>query len=55
MRFATPELTDGVMQWPETRALVAERLGPTAVAVADENLEPLRKVLAEVGVTVIMG
>jgi hypothetical protein len=51
VRFPTPELADGAMQWPETRALIAERLGPTAVAVEPESLEPLRKVLADVGVT----
>lgn len=50
VRFPTPEVADGVMQWPETRHLVAERLGPTAVVVADENLDALRAALAEVGV-----
>ncbi len=50
VRFATPELADGAMQWPETRLLIAERLGPTAVVIADENLEALKKILAEVGV-----
>jgi hypothetical protein len=51
VRFPTPEATDGVMQWPETRALVAERLGPTAVVVADDQLDALRRVLGEIGVT----
>jgi hypothetical protein len=56
VRFPTPELTDGAMQWPDTRVLIAERLGPTAVAVDPENLEPLRKVLADIGVSMtIMG
>jgi hypothetical protein len=55
VRFPTPELADGAMQWPETRALVAERLGPTAVAVEPENLDPLRKVLADVGVSLTTG
>ena len=41
VRFSTPELADGAMQWPETRGLIAERLGPTAIAVAEENLEAL--------------
>jgi hypothetical protein len=39
------------MQWPTTRALVAERLGPTALAVAEENIEALRSRLAELGIT----
>ena len=52
VRFATPELADGAMQWSESRALIAERLGPTVVAVADENLEMLRAVLAGVGIPI---
>ena len=54
VRFPTPELADGAMQWPETRGLIAERLGPTAVVVTDENIEAMRKVLADVGVSVTM-
>jgi hypothetical protein len=50
VRFPSSELTDGAMQWPDTRGLIAERLGPTAVAVDEENLEALKKVLADVGV-----
>jgi hypothetical protein len=50
--FPTPEIADGVMQWPETRGLVAERLGPMAIAIADEAFEPLQSVLAEVGVAI---
>jgi hypothetical protein len=50
VQFPTPELADGVMQWPETRALVAERLGPTAVVVGEENLDAFRAVMREVGV-----
>jgi hypothetical protein len=54
VRFATPELTDGVMQLPDTRALVAERIGPAAVVVDDENLDALRAVLTEIGVTLVL-
>ncbi|MBA4066085.1 MAG: hypothetical protein C0501_20675 [Isosphaera sp.] len=50
VRFPTAELADGVVQWPETRGLIAERLGPTAVAVAEDGLEPLRRALAGLGV-----
>ena len=50
VQFATAEMTDGVMQWPETRRLVAERLGPAAIVVEDENLEAFRGALAEVGI-----
>jgi hypothetical protein len=50
VRFSTEQLTDGVMQWPATRMLVSERLGPTVVAVLDDNLEALRGALAGVGI-----
>jgi hypothetical protein len=53
VRFPTTELADGAMQWPDTRALIAERLGATAVVVDESNLEALRKVLADVGVNLV--
>jgi hypothetical protein len=40
------------MQWPGTRALVAERLGPLAVVVDEENFEALALALQEVGVRI---
>ncbi len=42
---------DGLMQWPATRELIAERLGPTALAVREEDREALITRLAELGVT----
>jgi hypothetical protein len=44
------EIADGLVQWPGTRGLIEERLGPTALAVAEENVEALRAKLAELGV-----
>jgi hypothetical protein len=44
------EVADGLMQWPETRMLIAARLGPTALAIAEENAEELRQRLAALGV-----
>jgi hypothetical protein len=55
VRFPTPELADGAVQWSETRPFITERLGPNAVVVAEENLEPLKKALAEAGVSVDEG
>jgi len=56
VRFPNSEFTDGAMQWPVTRILIAERIGPTAVVVTEDSLEPLRRVLAEIGVMVtVMG
>ena len=50
VKFPTPEITDGILQWPETRILVAERLGPMAVAIEEEALESLELVMVELGV-----
>jgi hypothetical protein len=52
VRFSTAELTDGAMQWSETRPLIAERLGPTAVVVAEDQLPALESVLREIGVNI---
>jgi hypothetical protein len=43
------ETADGLTQWPETRDLIATRLGPTALAVMEENAEELRRRLKAVG------
>jgi hypothetical protein len=51
LHVATPELADGLMQWPETRALVEERLGPTALVVSEENAKRLRERLDAAGIT----
>jgi hypothetical protein len=50
VQFPTSDIADGVMQWPETRALVSERLGPQAVAIDESAFEPLQKLLADLGV-----
>jgi hypothetical protein len=46
---ADAETADGLMQWPETRGLIVERLGPTALVVAEEQLPELRAKLRELG------
>jgi hypothetical protein len=51
VHVATPELADGLLQWPGTRALIAERLGPTALAVAAEQVDALRQRLTALGLT----
>src|SRR5262249_35524930 len=39
----TPDLADALMQWPATRELIKQRLGPTALAVAEADLPRLRE------------
>lgn len=55
LQLPTPEATDGLMQWPQTRALVEDRLGPTAVTVDEANLPQLIEKLVELGVRVEQG
>jgi hypothetical protein len=50
LHVASSELADGLMQWPQTRALIADRLGPTALVVEEERLEALRQRLLEAGI-----
>jgi hypothetical protein len=52
LNVATRELADGLVQWPGTRALIVERLGPTALVVSEENVEVLRERLQSLGVKI---
>jgi hypothetical protein len=51
LHVPTAEMADGLQQWPGTRALIATRLGPTALAVAEEHVDMLRERLATLGVS----
>ncbi len=53
LHVATPELAEGLAQWPETRELIDERLGPTALAIAEENTARLRDILRRLGITLL--
>jgi hypothetical protein len=50
LHVASEEIADGLMQWPETRALIAERLGATALAIAEADVLKLRERLREAGI-----
>lgn len=52
VQVASEAVADGLMQWPPTRVLIAERLGPVALVVDEEHLPEFRKVLAAIGVMV---
>ena len=49
LHVANEETADGLMQWPDTRNLIADRLGPTALVVTEGNAEELRRCLKAVG------
>ncbi len=44
------EIADGLMQWPPSRERIAERLGPTALSIAEEHLNELILRLGELGI-----
>jgi hypothetical protein len=50
LHVASAELADGLLQWPQTRALIADRLGPTALVVEEDLLDELRRRLVEAGI-----
>jgi hypothetical protein len=52
LHVAGAEVADGLMQWPGTRSLIERRVGPTALAVADEHVAELRRRLEALGLAV---
>jgi hypothetical protein len=52
---ANPLIADGLMQWPETRTLIQDRLGPRALVIEEQKLDLLRSKLCELQLTVRNG
>jgi hypothetical protein len=52
LHVATEELAEGLLQWPVTRPLIQEQLGPTALAVAEEHADELAQQLRNLGTLV---
>jgi hypothetical protein len=50
LHVATVDLADGLLQWPATRGLIEARLGPMALAVAEENADKLQEQLRQLGI-----
>lgn len=48
VRVVSEAQADGLWQWPETRALLSERLGPTVFLVQADQVPALRNKLAEI-------
>jgi hypothetical protein len=55
LHVSTHELADGIMQWPQTRELIEERMGPTALAVAECNVVELERRLQTLGMALSNG
>ncbi|MEZ6142697.1 MAG: helicase-associated domain-containing protein [Zavarzinella sp.] len=53
MVVSVPDSTtaEGLLQWPETKRWISERLGPTSFAVSREFLQPFQETLATLGIT----
>lgn len=51
LRTPSVDLLDGLLQHPDTRHHLGERLGPTAVIVPDESLDAFRSALAQLGLS----
>lgn len=50
LHVANEHLADGLQQWPSTRPLIQERLGPTRLAVAEDDVPLLMERLKELSV-----
>jgi hypothetical protein len=50
LNLPTAELLDGLLQHPTTSPWLGDRLGPTAVAIADDRLAPLQNALKDLGI-----
>ncbi|WP_435010024.1 helicase-associated domain-containing protein [Tundrisphaera lichenicola] len=49
MEVPTPELLDGLLQYPTTGPLLGDRLGPNSVVIPDDAVDDLRRALRELG------
>jgi len=49
LHLPSPELADGLLQWPATRVLIDARLGPNTLSLAEENVPRLRELLSGIG------
>lgn len=52
LTVASPDIADGLQQWPGTRSFIQARLGPTALAVDDELAGQLQLRLQALGIVV---
>jgi hypothetical protein len=55
LHVATAELAEGLLQWPETRSLIQARMGPTALAVAEDDAAALQEKLRALGMALSNG
>lgn len=49
LNLSSPEMLDGLLQWPVTASCLGERLGPQAVVVPEDQVEALRAGMRQLG------
>lgn len=52
LHVGSEDTAEGLLQWPETRGFIEERLGPTALAIAEESWPALQERLQAMGIKV---
>ncbi len=52
LELPSEALTNGIVQWPVSSEHIADRLGPTMLAVDDDKLDVLRQVLGTIGLSI---
>ncbi len=55
LHVASEEIADGLEQWPASRGLIQERLGPTALLVLEDNVPALEERLQTLGIKLQFG
>jgi hypothetical protein len=55
LHTASALAADGLQQWPATRGLIQARLGPTALVVAEQHVDELRRCCQELGLRLFQG
>jgi hypothetical protein len=50
LHVSSPEIADGLQQWPGTRSLIQGRIGPAALVVEEEHVAVLTERLRELGI-----
>jgi hypothetical protein len=52
LEVSTPLLADGLVQWPESRRLIEQRIGPRALVIDERHLDELQAKLNELQIPV---
>ena len=54
LQVESEEVADGLLQWPETARYLGDRLGPKAIILDRKSIDPLREMLAKIGIKMVL-